>query len=93
MRDYIHPFTPNTMKVLEISMKETQMPQLGGWGRTAMKAEFPTHSLTLGPNEPKVWTERKHNNISSIDSDTILEFVLGINLTKPACEVRAAQTL
>ncbi|PNX97548.1 hypothetical protein L195_g020779 [Trifolium pratense] len=33
------------MKVLEAAMKATQMPQLGRWGRTAMKAEFPTKRL------------------------------------------------
>jgi hypothetical protein len=30
------------MKVLEAAMKATQMPQLGGWGWTTIKAEFPT---------------------------------------------------
>jgi hypothetical protein len=33
------------MKVLEDIMKATQMPQLGGWGRTAMKIEFPTEMM------------------------------------------------
>ncbi|CAJ2677945.1 unnamed protein product [Trifolium pratense] len=47
------------MKVLEAAMKATQMPQLGGWGRTAMKAEYPTHPLTLGPNGPEAWTMRE----------------------------------
>ncbi|GAU34401.1 hypothetical protein TSUD_217410 [Trifolium subterraneum] len=32
------------MKVLEAAMKASQMPQLGGWGRTTMKAEFPTET-------------------------------------------------
>jgi hypothetical protein len=34
------------MKVLDAAMKATQMPQLGCWGLTSMKAESPTQTFT-----------------------------------------------
>ena len=44
-------FTHNTMKVLETAMKATQIPQLGWLGEDNNELVFPTHTLTLGPNE------------------------------------------
>jgi hypothetical protein len=35
------------MKVLDTSMKATQMPHLGSKGGTTMKAEFPTTSFAV----------------------------------------------
>jgi hypothetical protein len=42
------------MKVLEAAMKATQMPQLGGLGQTAMKAESPTFALSYHSVKEKV---------------------------------------